>query len=316
MSTRHLIQTKGILNEYKDACERMSMCHERSSRRFRKIDSLLSIPMKICSLTASSLLAPSVMSTGSESADQTNDKGYMSTSAMVLTSIAGILAMMQGYFNPMRRSEQHKAAFLTFGELEREIKHYIIKEVGERPVPMSEFADIVEHKITLIQQTAPEVPLGILNHVTQSLQDETKHAEMRAAAVLKRRYALSKHPKRDARAARSLSNWPIHELRSVIRDSSSHHEESESPQSIVVRALTRDDSGEKDGERKSMRHSRSISVSHTAVTQSRIDHAQTTLMTATKQELLETILLDCQISTHDLLEFRHRRGPSNFELPV
>lgn len=311
MADHHLIQTERVLNDYKNSCERMSMCHERSSRRFRKVDSLLSIPMKICSLTASSLLAPSVMSTGSSNADQTNDKGYMSTSAMVLTSIAGILAMMQGYFNPMRRSEQHKAAFLTFGELEREIKHYFIKDTVDRPVPMSEFADIVEHKITLIQQTAPEVPLGILDHVTQNLQDETKHAEMRAAAVLKRRYALSKHPKRDARAARSLSTWPITDLRSVIRDSSSHNEESGSPHSIIRELADHDEHDE----RKSARHSRSVSTSHTAITQARIDHAQTTLMTASKQELLETILLDCGISADDLIK-RHRRGPSNFELPV
>jgi hypothetical protein len=162
-----------ILLEYRVSAENYASGHEKASRRYSRRDRYLSMPIKVLPFIATSLLIP-------DSSNIVYDgKSWYTMTAMLCTSLVGALAIIKGVLMYLQRSDSHKQSFLGYSEMSREIKYFMAR--SHSPNEVDTFAQFTEHKLSMFNKQAPNIPLDIIKKAhKQNNKIKIKNMHIRA----------------------------------------------------------------------------------------------------------------------------------------
>jgi hypothetical protein len=264
---------RSILNGYQGTADRDAVGHEKASRRFRRFDITVTLPTKILPFIATSLLAPDVGS------NECQAGGVLTFAAMICTCISGLMVILKGIYSFDARSHQHKQSFLELSEFSREIEYFLARSHTDDEY--DSFSDISEHKLTTISKQAPDIPVDLIVHADTHV--DSHRTKMQVLAITQQATSNGKTCKERKAFVDEIARMNIHELRSFFEHQSKLNNLTPTPSQVNV-SISR--------------------PTHTAISQNRVMHRQAEINTTTKQDLLESILLDCDLTLDGLKDYR------------
>lgn len=205
-----------ILSGYRRSADHDIVAHELAARRFARRDRFLTLPMKILPFLATCFLVPDV-GAGSENCGTGN--GLLVQLAMVCTFISGTLAIVKSIYGLDERAEEHRSVFLSLGELSREIAYFQARRHTDQE--LDGFVEITEHKLSMYNKQAPDIPRDIAATVDTLVASEGTDAchirAIRSQASHMGNRKHRKHRKRHKQAVRQMASLDETQLRNILR---------------------------------------------------------------------------------------------------
>jgi hypothetical protein len=263
---------RSILHGYQSTADRDAIGHEKASRRYGIRDKTVTIPTKILPFIATSLLAPGVGSS------ECQVGGVLTFAAMICTCISGLMVIIKSIYSFDTRSYQHKQSFLELSEFSRELEYFLAKSHHDHEY--DSFSDISEHKLTTINKQSPDIPADLVVHADTHI--DSHRIKMQVLAITQQATSRNNHDKGRKTFINEIAKMNAPELRSFF-DHQSRLNKPTTPNSSQV----------------------NVSITpHTTISTNRLMHRQAEINTTTRQDLLESILLDCDLTLDGLHEYR------------
>jgi hypothetical protein len=232
--------------------------------------------MKIVPVLAASVLVPEITSNGS--------RGLLLI-GFGMTLVSSLMAVLNDVLSYSERAEKHSATFLNFGELSRQITYFLVvmRSEGE----LKGFYMLCEHKYNTYQQLAPDVPLFITTQLSKDMRDTTKRESLHQQAITTQ---VCKKKKINQKTIKKLSRMDVRDLRLLLRDS---------PPTSIVRSSSPE-------RREGLKSQSNLSVT-------RGTQYQNVMNTATKNQVLESLLFDRDIDEKQLQRFEYNQSRIRFK---
>lgn len=291
-------QSDDILSEYEQHCEFHGMAHEIEFNRVSSINNGFAITIKILLLIASSLQIPALLP------EDTDGFNIYSAGAFATTFFSGILTIIRDRQNYNTLAEQHNASFLSYFEMAREIAFY---RVGEHPLDATnQFILSIEHKLTVALKIAPNLSASVVSKTNKQTKNATEVGNFRSRALI--RHASSMGNRVNVKVLNGMS---LIDLKRIIRDAPS---EPSSRNNVDNTKSKSEEFKTSNATRKSFSidMDRPTKITNSsAMSRMRLQNIQSTLNDASKQQLIESILVDCSITDLDINAFLKRQATNN-----
>lgn len=261
-----------IVGQYEQEASEHAFMHEASVQHYIFYDRLFKYVMEI--LMFASVLSLSIK----EGAGQ--EESWITTLTLCLTGVSSGLARIAHTKDFKATATRHHDAFLSYGEMSRNLNRLLARD--HETDELDSLVQETQHQITMLTKRSPDIPATIRIKTASNTQTAKSRADMQVRAIAQL-VTQCKSGTKDV--VDKVTKMNMRELRDVLI-----HQRSPGTQTtdIIVPVLD---------------------VGVTPVQQNRLRHVMDTVESSSRQTLIESILLDADLSARglqDYMESRHK----------